>query len=166
MANILPVDTSPHAVSGRKFVMRSSVSAANVVSISTPQNQQPATRQVLLNRHHPLMNRPEWRDTEYRQSYLEASIEQGIAWQIKANRQMRGISQEKLAERLGTGQSAISRLEDPEYGAHSLDTLIKVAHAFDCALSVRFISYSRLAEESEDLSKEALFAVPFASEKL
>ncbi|MDF3837173.1 helix-turn-helix transcriptional regulator [Cupriavidus basilensis] len=103
----------------------------------------------------------EWKDIEYRQAYLEESIEQGVAWQIKTNRQQRGLSQRDLADVIGTHQSAISRLEDPMSGLPNLETLVKVAHAFDCALSVRLISYAQLSVESDDLSPDALFAAPF-----
>ena len=114
--------------------------------------------------HSALRKRPEWIEAEYRQGYLEGAVEQGIAWQIRANRQRRGMSQELLAKAIGTAQSAVSRAEDPEYGAQSLETLLKIAHAFDCALSVKFIPYSHLALESEDLRPEALLAAPFADE--
>lgn len=130
---------------------------------SVPQSNQPemSSKPVEVN---PLTRYPAWRDPEYRKAYLTASIEQGLAWQIRANRKARDLSQEELARLLGTQQSAVSRLEDPEYGAHSLDTLISIANVFDCALSVRFIPYSALARESEDLSPEALFAAPFSDE--
>jgi len=105
-----------------------------------------------------------WTDKEYRQGYMEASVEQGIAWQIRANRKAKGWTQEQLALTLETTQSGISRLEDPEYGTHSIDTLLKLANAFDCALSVRFIAYSRLAEESVDLSEANLVAKGFDEE--
>ncbi|HEV2612511.1 MAG TPA: helix-turn-helix transcriptional regulator [Noviherbaspirillum sp.] len=95
---------------------------------------------------------------------MDASIEEGVAWQIKANRQKREMSQEELGRLIGTTQSGISRAEDPEYGKHSLETLVKMAHAFDCALSVRFIPYSKLAEESQDLSPAALYAPSFEEE--
>lgn len=95
---------------------------------------------------------------------MEASVGQGIAWQIRANRKSRGLTQGDLAQRLGTQQSAVSRLEDPEYGSYSLDTLVALANIFDCALSVRFVPYSVLAAQSEDLSPEALVAAPFYSE--
>jgi len=114
---------------------------------------------------HPFIRRiGKWKDVEYRQGYLEASIEQGIAWQIRANRKARNLTQAQLANMMETNQSAVSRLEDPEYGAQSLDTLVKVAHIFDCALSVKFIPYSKLAEESADLTNEALTADSFESE--
>jgi transcriptional regulator with XRE-family HTH domain len=108
--------------------------------------------------------KPQWSDREYREAYLEASIEQGIAWQIRINRQKRGLTQKDLAKTLKTRQSAISRLEDPEHGAYNLKTLIEIAKAFDCALSVKYIPYSRLAEESYMLSEEDQFALPYSAQ--
>ncbi len=95
---------------------------------------------------------------------MEAAIDQGIAWQIRINRKFRNMSQFDLATAIGTQQSAVSRLEDPEYGAHSLDTLKQVAKAFDCALLVKFVSYGDLAGESENLSETDQYAAPFALE--
>ena len=112
----------------------------------------------------PLSKYPKWSDAEYRRAYLLASIEQGIAWQIKTNRNARGLSQTDLANALGTKQSAVSRLEDPSYGGYTLDTLVSVAQAFDCAVSLRFVPYSALARESQDLSPEALYAAPYPEE--
>lgn len=121
-----------------------------------------AVRQV--KQDNPLSKYPKWRDAEYRRAYLLASIEQGIAWQIKTNRNARGLSQTDLANALGTKQSAVSRLEDPSYGGYTLDTLVSVAQAFDCAVSLRFVPYSVLARESQDLSPEALYAAPYSEE--
>lgn len=95
---------------------------------------------------------------------MEAAVEEGIAWQIKANRRLRKLSQAALAELIGTSQSGVSRLEDPAYGKYSLDTLTQIANAFDCALAVKFISYSTLAIESENLGPESLIAEPFSNE--
>jgi transcriptional regulator with XRE-family HTH domain len=95
---------------------------------------------------------------------MEAAIEQGVAWQIRINRLKRGLSQADLARAIGTQQSAISRLEDPEYGRHNLDTLVQIAKAFDCALLVKFVSYSKLAADSENLSESEQYAVPFSQE--
>ncbi len=120
---------------------------------------------ILLQASPATYHRPEWLDSEYRQAYLEASIEQGIAWQIRSNREARNMTQAELASKIGSQQSAVSRMEDPEYGGHSLGTLVKVANAFDCAIEIKFIPYSKLATDAEDLSPEALFARPFSDEK-
>jgi len=111
-----------------------------------------------------LFSKTTWRDREYREAYLEASIDQGIAWQIKINRKRRKLSQAQLAKALGTQQSAISRLEDPEYGSYKIETLIEIAKTFDCALMVKFVPYSKLAEDSLNLTEEAQFAIPYSTE--
>ncbi|MGO4764916.1 multiprotein-bridging factor 1 family protein [Cupriavidus sp. 2KB_3] len=131
--------------------------------VAPPAHTDPTTfRQIHFSTTAQRLSLPmEWDEVEYRQAYLEESIEQGVAWQIRANRQCRGMSQRQLADAIGTQQSAVSRLEDPMSGLPNIETLIKIAHALDCALSVRFISYRQLAIESEDLSPEALYAAPY-----
>jgi transcriptional regulator with XRE-family HTH domain len=106
-----------------------------------------------------------WLDAETREAYLEATVEQDIAWQIAINRKARGLSQEDLAKKCGTKQSGIARIEDPNYGKHSIRMLVKVAHAFECALRIQLIPYSRLAEEIQDTSPEALTVKSFSEEK-
>lgn len=121
-------------------------------------SREAAVRAILVKKSH-------WTSQEDREAYMEAAVEQGIAWQIRLNREQRNWSQRYLAELIGTQQSAISRLEDPAYGAHSTETLVAVAKAFDCALLVKFISYSDLALESQKLSEIDQFAAPFSAER-
>lgn len=105
------------------------------------------------------------RDKEFRSAYVRATIEHGLAHQIRALRTARGWSQADLAAKIGAkNQSAISRLEDPSYGRHSLMTIEKLADAFDVALLVKFAPFSRLLDETEDLSPAALNAISFAEE--
>lgn len=111
--------------------------------------------------HAVLRAKAHWADIEHRQAYVAASVEQGIAWQIKLNRELRGLSQSELAELIHSKQSAISRMEDPTYGCHSLKKLLDIARVFDCALSVKLISYSELAVESQRLSEFHQYALPF-----
>lgn len=114
--------------------------------------------------HGVLATRAEWKDRAYREAYAEEAINQGIAWQIKINRERRGLSQKQLATLLNTQQSAVSRLEDPDYGGHSLETLKSVARAFDCALLVKLVSYSTLDADSQRLSEDDQYAPPFEEE--
>lgn len=111
-----------------------------------------------------LEKKTKWRDIEYRQAYMEAANEQGIAWQIRVNRERRGWSQTRLAKAIDSKQSAISRAENPAYGKHSIETLIRVANAFDCALQVKFVPYSTLAKDRNDLSAEALYSKGYEEE--
>lgn len=112
----------------------------------------------------PIYHHQDWLITEERRAYMEATVEQDIAWQIASNRRIRKMSQSDLAQAIESKQSAIARLEDPTYGKHSIATLMKIAHAFDCALRVTLISYSRLAQEVEDTSDQSLYAAPFEDE--
>jgi transcriptional regulator with XRE-family HTH domain len=95
---------------------------------------------------------------------MEACVEQDIAWQVSINRKSRELTQKQLAEKIGTTQTSITRWEDPCYGRHSIGALVKIAHAFDCALLVRLIPYSKLAEIAQDTSVNAFFAKPYEKE--
>lgn len=92
------------------------------------------------------------RNREYREAWVEAHIDNSIAFQIASLRKARGGDQKTLEEKAGIGQTAISRLEDPDYGRQSLTTLKKIAAVFDVALEVRFIPFSELAESVNELS--------------
>lgn len=111
-----------------------------------------------------IAERSDWLNDEFREAYMESCVEQNIAWQIRFNRQKRGLEQSSLARLTGTQQSAISRIEDPSYGKLNLKTIVKIAHAFKCALSIKFISYSELAEESKGFSKQSLIVKSFEEE--
>lgn len=81
-----------------------------------------------------------------------------IAFQIKAMRQQpaRDWSQEDLANKLGTAQSNISRLESAEYGKFTLQTLLDIASAFDVALQVRFVDHMTFLTGTSDMSPDTL----------
>lgn len=111
-----------------------------------------------------LKRKTKWANKDYRDAYAEAAVEQGVAWQIKVNREHRNWSQRELADRVNSRQPSISRMEDPEYGCHSLSKLQDLASAFDCALLVRFIPFSALARESERLSESDLVVLSYAEE--
>lgn len=108
----------------------------------------------------------EWQDEEFRRAVLESEVAEGIAWQIRVNREERGLTQSVLAQKMGTKQSAISKLENADGGDVRVKTLIKVAHAFDCALLVKFVSYSDFALETADVCPERLLACGFAEERI
>lgn len=137
---------------------------SSVVQIGLPERApvfQPVNLQQPLA---AIASRKDWLDEEYREAYMEACVEQNIAWQIKFNRERRGITQQQLSEMIGTRQSAISRVEDPSYGKTNLGTLLKIANAFKCALSIKLIPYSALAEESKKFSKENCIVKSFTEE--
>ena len=127
----------------------------------------PAFQPVIKNLPHPaIASRLDWLDDEYREAYLEASVEQNIAWQIKFNRESRNLDQKEFAKLLGTGQSAVSRMEDPSYGRLNLKSILKVAHIFKCAISIKLISYSELAEQNQSFSKKTVLVNSFDDEAI
>ena len=58
-----------------------------------------------------------------------------IAEQVADQRKAHGLSQKELAERCGTTQSAIARLEAGGRPPR-IDTLLRIANALDCDLVV------------------------------
>ena len=70
-----------------------------------------------------------------------------IAQQVTEQRQARRLSQRELAELCGTTQSAIARLESGSRPPR-LDTLLRIASALDCELSVRFRPRTRTRRSS------------------
>ena len=101
---------------------------------------------------------------KYRDAYVSAHVRNGISYQIRALREQRGWTQDKLGEEARKPQNAIARLEDPSYGKASIPTLLEIASAFDVALLIKFVPYSRLLDEVEDLSPAALSAESFTKE--
>ncbi len=73
-----------------------------------------------------------------RRGYERAGRAIRLATEIHELRQKRGLTQRELAERLGTTQSAIARLEAGNVSP-SLPTLDKVAEALGVELVVSFV---------------------------
>lgn len=73
------------------------------------------------------------------QELAEVSERLEIALQIARLRELLGLTQSQLAERVGTSQQTISRLENPDYMGHSLRTLRRIADALDARVEVRIV---------------------------
>jgi ribosome-binding protein aMBF1 (putative translation factor) len=69
----------------------------------------------------------------------EARNEDEIARKIYQLRTKAGLSQRQLAKRVGTTASVICRLEDADYGRHSLSMLRRIAKALDRRVEIRFV---------------------------
>lgn len=102
----------------------------------------------------------------FRDAFVNANIDQGVAYQVKALRESRGWDQKTLAKKIGLkSQSAIARMEDPSYGKLSIASLKRLGKAFDVGLLIKFVPYSRMLTETEDLSPSALAAKSFTEEE-
>ncbi|MDH4203308.1 MAG: helix-turn-helix domain-containing protein [Phycisphaerae bacterium] len=67
-----------------------------------------------------------------------------IAEQVYAMRKERGLTQQQLADLMGTTQSVISRLESTDYESERIDTLQKLAAALHCHLELRFVPEEKM----------------------
>lgn len=76
-----------------------------------------------------------------KQAYDDLQPEFEIIQQIIDARVKRKISQSKLAERMGTGQAVISRLEGGD-SSPSLSLLKRLAKALNLTLQIKFIPRS------------------------
>ncbi len=100
--------------------------------------------------------REEFHNKEYRHAYADESLNMYIATQIKALREQRTLTQKQLADLTGMAQPRIAVLEDVNYSSWSINTLRRLAEAFDLRLSVRFETFSSLIPEVETLNTESL----------
>ncbi|MGH6841962.1 MAG: helix-turn-helix domain-containing protein [Methylocella sp.] len=102
----------------------------------------------------------------YREAYVAEHVRTGIAYQIRALRTQRGWSQKRLAEEMGKPQSVVSRLEDPDYGKVSVQTVLDGAAAFDVALLVQYVSFPEFLRRTRDVSPEGLRVDSFDDQQL
>jgi ribosome-binding protein aMBF1 (putative translation factor) len=77
-------------------------------------------------------------DDELRQQIDQEYINAKIAQLIYEARTKARLTQQQLAERVGTQQPVIARLEDGDYRGHSLTMLHRIARALGRELIVQF----------------------------
>jgi ribosome-binding protein aMBF1 (putative translation factor) len=75
----------------------------------------------------------------------KARINVAVAQLIYDARNKAGLSQAELAERVGTKQSVISRLEDADYEGHSLRMLQRIGTALGQSVQIRFLAPNKAA---------------------
>jgi DNA-binding XRE family transcriptional regulator len=83
-------------------------------------------------------------DPKREDEYEEEIINAEIARKIYGLRTKAGLTQQELAERVGTSKSAICRLEDADYEGHSLSMLKRIAEALGKRVQIRFLPAKRL----------------------
>lgn len=98
------------------------------------------------------------RDKEYRDAYVFEHVRNGLAFQLRGMRDALGWSQSRMGQEVGKPQNVISRLEDPNYGRPNLQTLLEIASGLGVGLLVKFVPFTRLVKEFEDVSPGALAA--------
>jgi DNA-binding XRE family transcriptional regulator len=75
----------------------------------------------------------------FSEAYEALALEYQVAEQMLKARTLAGLTQDDVAERMGTTKSAVSRLESAGKHTPSLDTLKRYARAVGCELRVKFV---------------------------
>ena len=102
----------------------------------------------------------DFQDKEYAHDYMDEILNASIATQIKVLREQQEMTQEELAEKAGMQQARISVLENMNYSSWSINTLRKLARAFDLTLKVSFENFSTAIRDMHNLNRESLQRVP------
>jgi ribosome-binding protein aMBF1 (putative translation factor) len=81
-------------------------------------------------------------DPAMQEMLAEERSNAAVARQIYELRTAKGLTQQQLAELIGTKQPVIARLEDADYEGHSLAMLYRIGAALGCRVAVGFVPRS------------------------
>jgi DNA-binding XRE family transcriptional regulator len=84
----------------------------------------------------------------FKKAYEDLEEEYTLTREMLAARYKLGLTQEAVAELMGTTKSAVSRLEAAGKHAPSLSTLKKYAQAVGCRLEIKLVPSSCLTKRS------------------
>ncbi|HEY62228.1 MAG TPA: helix-turn-helix domain-containing protein [Anaerolineae bacterium] len=87
-----------------------------------------------------------FQDEDFLREYLHQAIFYKLADEILLMRKQRGLTQQELAEKAGTVQAVVSRLENASVKA-SLETVAKIAEALGAAVEVHLRPLEDVKEE-------------------
>ena len=91
---------------------------------------------------------------EFRKAYEDLEEEYKLTREMLAARSKYGLTQEAVAELMGTTKSAVSRLEAAGKHAPSLTTLKKYARAVGCRLEIKLVPNARPTKSSTRAAKK------------
>lgn len=78
-------------------------------------------------------------DPDLQEIVQVASVNAEVAQLIYAARTQAGLTQQDLAELIGTQQPVIARLEDADYEGHSLSMLQRIAQALNRRVEIALV---------------------------
>ena len=90
----------------------------------------------------------------FKKAYEDLEEEYRLTREMLAARSKFGLTQEAVAERMGTTKSAVSRLEAAGKHAPSLTTLKKYARAVGCRLEIKLVPNAHLTGRSTRAAKK------------
>jgi len=88
-----------------------------------------------------------FKDRSVEKKYLRTAVLYRLAAALLLLRKQRGLTQKELAEKIGTTQTVISRLESASVKP-SLETILKVAEALDAAVDIRLLPVENIRVNS------------------
>ena len=91
---------------------------------------------------------------DFREAYKNLGEEYALVREMLAARSRSGLTQEAVAERMGTTKSAVSRLEAAGKHAPSLTTLKKYAQAVGCHLEIKLVPENCRTKRSTRTAKK------------
>jgi DNA-binding XRE family transcriptional regulator len=91
----------------------------------------------------------------FRKAYNDLAEEYSLIREMLAARSKSGLTQEAVADLMGTTKSAVSRLESTGKHAPSLTTLKKYAQAVGCHLEIKLVPKSRPTKRLTTRSRKA-----------
>ena len=90
----------------------------------------------------------------FKEAYEDLAEEYALVRELLAARARAGLTQEAVAERMGTTKSAVSRLEGAGKHAPSMTTLKKYAQAVGCHLEIKLVPDTCTSKQSKRSSKQ------------
>ncbi|MBM4293434.1 MAG: helix-turn-helix transcriptional regulator [Deltaproteobacteria bacterium] len=100
-----------------------------------------------VSHDHEAFLRKAFKRKGFREAYEGLEEEYALAREMLSARSRSGLTQEAVAELMGTTKSAVSRLEAGGKHAPSLTTLKKYACAVGCRLEIKLVPESSLTNE-------------------
>lgn len=100
-----------------------------------------------VNHDHQALIEQASRRKGFKEAYSALGPEYQLVREMLAARVRAGLSQEAVAEKMGTTKSAVSRLESASKHSPSLATLQKYAKAVGCQLEIRLVANTDLSEK-------------------
>ncbi len=93
--------------------------------------------------HHDAMLQRALRRKGFGDAYESLEDEYALLHELLSARLKAGLTQEQVAEHMGTTKSAVSRLESAGKHSPSVSTLKKYAEAVGCDVEIRLVRHAR-----------------------